>query len=110
MTNNPNGDVSQPPTGNPALAALIADLRIYVKRKRNQGATGDANDIERAIEAALMSIPAKPEGAVSDPSERCHYKFPGGSIECDMRRDWHDETIGHKFQPEGEHAEPEVTS
>lgn len=44
--------------------------------------------------------PAKPEEPVCDPSERCRYKFPGGSIECDVRRDIHD-GMDHEFQPTG---------
>jgi len=36
-----------------ALDALVADMRAYVKRCRDHGATGDANDVEKSIEAAL---------------------------------------------------------
>ena len=36
-----------------ALDALVADMRAYVRRCRDHGATGDANDVENAIEAAL---------------------------------------------------------
>ena len=43
-----------------ALAALVADMRTYVKRLRSQGATGDANDVERAIEAALAQPAGEP--------------------------------------------------
>ena len=36
-----------------ALDALVADMRAYVRRCRDRGATGDANDVEKSIEAAL---------------------------------------------------------
>lgn len=65
-------------------------------RERQKQDDREWKDFDAALDEARPLLEQDP--TTPDPSERCTYKFPGGSVECDIRFDTHDRML-HSFKP-----------